>query len=936
MFKGLGVKFTVLITVLIVAIMLLLGAVIFLVQRDILNENLKNSQANLVESLRNRGRSMVYFLAKIAPESILTYDYAMLDHYVSEISKEADFEEGIFYNDKGVALTKTTVTPHGEDSDILELTEPVIFHGKKLGLVEIHLSQERIHGIIKAEKNKIEKSLEKLFSALIMVFLVGVVLLVCVIGVVFRKIIILPLSRVRDALQDITRGDLGFTRRIERVTQDEIGGLADSFNKMAANLQERDEEIKRSNQQLRANEQQLKAAIVKAEAAAQAKGNFLANMSHEIRTPMNSILGFSDMLSRTSLDEKQKSYLSSVTASGELLLDIINSILDISKLGSSVLVLESIDFDLEYLVSDVFKMLMPKFSEKGLVTYIDIDKHIRRFLKGDPTRLRQILVNLLSNAIKFTDKGDVGIIVRRDHEQSTEEDIVLLFSVRDTGIGIPKDKTGHIFGSFCQGDETTTRRYGGAGLGLSICKTLVEAMGGKIWLASEEGKGSAFFFTSHFKKGSPVSRKMIYPLSKKDLENKNVIIIDDNQHSREILQRYCEEFGMKVLSVMDSSLSAFQRIDQIVAEGGKPDLILSDIMMPGMDGYALVVKIRNSSHWGSIKVIAVTSDIRIGSAKDAYDHGFNGFLTKPVLRSDLFNIIVTVLGDQRPAPEQIITHHMAQELTCKGIRILVVEDNVLNQKLIEAMLEPLGCVGDYVSNGQEAIEKLGSNAAQYGLCLMDIQMPVMGGVEATKIIREKISRDLPIIALTAAVMEEDRKMAEEAGMNDFLTKPMRASDLRDMIFKYGKPEAHGTPSSGGVPASGEDAQEPQAAQKQGERTIKVLVVDDAAANRDLIKAYLDTFAFEGDYAANGQEALEKLRAHSYDICLLDLQMSGMDGLEVAQIIRSEISRDLPVIGITGVMEFDRETCLRSGMNDYMHKPVDMLKLKELILKYVTV
>lgn len=936
MFKGLGAKFAVLITLVIVTIMLLLGAVIFSVQKDILTENLKNTHANLVESLKRRGHNMVYFLAKIAPESLLTYDYGMLDNYVSEIGKDADVEEGIFYNDKGVPLTKIATETHGAGSGILVFTEPILFQGKKLGSVAIHLSEKRIHGIMEAEKNRIEKSLKKLFSALILFFWVGIVLLVLVMWVVFRKVIILPLARVNDALHDISRGDRGLTRRIERVSQDEIGRLADSFNKMAANLQERDAEVKRSNQQLRANEQQLKAAIIKAEAATQAKSNFLANMSHEIRTPMNSILGFSDMLSRTSLDEKQKSYLSSVTASGELLLDIINSILDFSKLESSVLVLESIDFDLEYLVSGVFKMLMPKFSEKKLAPYMDIDQHIRRFLKGDPTRLRQILVNLLSNAMKFTDKGDVGIVVRRDYEKSTEEDIVLLFSVRDSGIGISKDKAEHIFGSFCQGDETTTRRYGGAGLGLSICKTLVEAMGGKIWLDSEEGRGSVFSFTAKFKKGSPVSKKMTYPLLKKELENKKVIIIDDNEHSREILQRYCEEFGMKVLSAMDASLSAFQKIDQIIAGGRKPDLILSDIMMPGMDGHELVVKIRNSSHWGSIKVIAVTSDIRIGSSKDAYDHGFDGFLTKPVLRSDLLNIIATVLGDQRAAPKQIITHPMTEALTCKGIRILVVEDNVLNQQLIEAFLEPLGCVADYAKNGKEAIEKLGSNAAPYGLCLMDMQMPVMGGVEATKIIREKISRDLPIIALTAAVMEEDRKVAEEAGMNDFLTKPMKASDLKDMILKYGKPQAHEMPSSGGAHSCRKDAQKPQGAQRKDERKIKVLVVDDAVANQQLIKAYLDTFAFEGDYAANGQEAIEKLRTHAYDICLLDLQMSGMNGLEVAQIIRSEISRDLPIIGVTGVMGFDRATCLRSGMNDYMNKPVDVLKLKELILKYVTV
>lgn len=522
-----------------------------------------------------------------------------------------------------------------------------------------------------------------------------------------------------------------------------------------------------------------------AEEASKIKTQFLANMSHEIRTPMNAIIGFSELLETTNLDTTQKDYVFTIRESGHLLLALINDVLDVSKIEAGGLRLEKIDFDLDYLVRSVLKINSSKLTSKDIELFCDIDKDVPVDLKGDPTRIRQILMNLVGNAVKFTQKGEIRISVRLKGAPYAGQDKTrcLEFSIKDTGIGIPKDKQKKIFEAFEQADFSTTRKYGGTGLGLAISKALVERMGGEIWVESEQGKGSEFFFTLNLEEGMPLAAKEIHPLKIEELKGKRILIVDDNLAAREVAENYCREAGMEVLY---RAASVDEAWNWLLGQSDMPELILSDIIMPDNDGYELAARIKANQKTEKIKLIAITSDVRPGSAKKAQESGFDAYLPKPIIKEELIQVIETTLGDKRTNKQdaQIVTRHMAEELSFKGLRILVVEDNAVNQKLLEVVLKSIGCETDIASNGQVAVEKARAN--QYDLVLMDIQMPIMGGYEATEVIRSRISKTLPIVALTAAAMKEDEKRSLESGMNDYIAKPVELSKLKEKILQWGR------------------------------------------------------------------------------------------------------------------------------------------------------
>ncbi len=540
---------------------------------------------------------------------------------------------------------------------------------------------------------------------------------------------------------------------------DFMGDFSEAFNSMVASLDR---------------------AQKAAEAAQQAKSQFLANMSHEIRTPMNAILGFIDLARVESDTEKRDEYLSLTASSGEHLLAIINDILDFSKAEAGELTLEAIDFDLQQMVNNTLRMVSQKALSKGLETFCDIDEKIKYFVEGDPTRLRQILINLLGNAIKFTRHGSVGIRVTVVEELDDKK--TLQFSVEDTGIGIPEDKTEVIFQSFSQADAATTREYGGTGLGLAICKKYVEKMGGAIWIESVAGQGSSFIFRITLKAKESIVHQQIQPISQAALKDKTVLILDDDSDARHLTYIICTDMGMQVAQAV--SLEEWYRDSAgRVLKGSSIDLAL--IGLHGVDEQlgTIIGEIRAVEKLKSAKIIALCSNPKKGDAQKARDKDIDAYLPKPFTKDTLVNVMTTVLGDAR-TDGPITTRHMAQELSCKGIRILLAEDNPVNIKLMEIILRNLGCTFDTVTDGQKACDAL--KKKDYDVVLMDVHMPVMNGLDATMLIRQEINPEVPIIALTAAAMQEEKAKCFASGMDDIVLKPIKVDELKQKLHGWKK------------------------------------------------------------------------------------------------------------------------------------------------------
>jgi signal transduction histidine kinase/DNA-binding response OmpR family regulator/HPt (histidine-containing phosphotransfer) domain-containing protein len=516
-----------------------------------------------------------------------------------------------------------------------------------------------------------------------------------------------------------------------------------------------------------------------AEEATRAKSSFLANMSHEIRTPMNAILGMTHLAMKSGLTSKQKDYLTKVDGAARSLLGLINDILDFSKIEAGKLALESVSFNIDKVMGDACDLSSFRACDKGLELLINVSPDVPRNLIGDPLRLKQIIVNLIGNAIKFTEQGEIEISCRL--EQETKDAVGLHFSVRDTGIGMTPEQQGKLFKAFSQADSSTTRKYGGTGLGLTICKRLTEMMGGRIGVRSSHGKGSTFFFTVILGSDHQAERRPNLK-AEDELYRNNVLVVDDNQTAREIFQAYLESSGFKVTAVEDggSALKLFEAHSRSAPFG----LVIIDWKMPGMDGIETCKRIRTLPHTGPGPKIILATVYGFDEVQEQFnDAVFDGFVSKPATQSILFDTILQAFGCGMPQTTGHRTRRREQDASIKGARILLAEDNELNQQIALELLDPTGALVDVANDGREAVRMADANA--YDLVLMDIQMPRMNGLQAAEKIRETLdSENLPIIAMTAHAMTGDREKSLAAGMQDHITKPIDPNTLYSVLARW--------------------------------------------------------------------------------------------------------------------------------------------------------